>query len=156
MSKLSSQAWTKPKAGLIFLSRDQQVAPDLLNPAQTLLHLLFAEALRWALGTLSWDVSGAARSVQHSVLSRACLLCWSHPFWANLPSPEKRALDAPIGLNGLDQPHLEPPHTSHLLGPMWGPGAPYKLKPGPCFGSAVGVPLPMALWVGFGRALGMC
>lgn len=120
MFKLSSQAWTKSRASLIFLSRDQHVAPDFLNPTQTLLQLFFAEALRWPLATVSWVVSGAAKAMQRSVLNRAWRLSWSHSFWTNLPSPEERALDAPVGLNGLDQSHLKPPHAPHPLAPWAG------------------------------------
>lgn len=154
MSKLSPQAWTKSRAGLIFLSRNQQVAPDFVNPTQTLLQLLFAEALQLSLDTLSWDVSGAARAMQHFVLSRALVLCQSHPIWTDLPSPAGRALNAPISFNGPDQPYLEPPHTPHLWPHIsWGPGAPFKVGSGPCFGYVVGIPLLLVLWMDFGLAL---
>lgn len=152
MSKLSPQAWTKSSAGLI-LSRDQQVAPHFVNPTQTLLQFLFAEALQLSPDTLSRDVSGAARAMQHSVLSRPLALYQSHPIWTDLPSPAGRPLNAPIGFNGPDQPYLEPPHTPHLWPMGWGPGAPFKVGSGPCFGYVVGIPLLLVLWMDFGLAL---
>lgn len=39
------------------------------------------------------------------------MLCWPHPILTNLPSPEERAPNVPIGFNGLDQSHLEPPQA---------------------------------------------